>query len=154
MEGGGTLLSLIRAMKFRDVEVDSCFFLEILIHQRSKLPVQQMPKDMCFIKTKHKVYGKCVGDALASWPKSVLRMLSFFFGCIWSQKCPEIICNFMQNSSGLTRSQAYQRLFPCMRQLWNWALHGLNNGRPVTLAEQNQVSTLSFISANGIINYK
>jgi hypothetical protein len=51
-----------------------------------------------------------------------------FFWCIWSQKCPEIICNFMQNSSGgLTRSQAYQRLFPCMRQLWNWALHGLNN---------------------------
>ena len=100
---------------------------------------------------------KSMGNALEMrWlhGQKVFCACFLFFWCIWSQKCPEIICNFMQNSSGLTRSQAYQRLFPCMRQLWNWALHGLNNGRPVTLAEQNQVSTLSFISANGIINYK
>ena len=38
-----------------------------------------------------------------------------------------------------------------MRQLWTWALHGLNNGRPVKLAEQNQVSTQSLICANEIV---
>ena len=57
---------------------------------------------------------------------------------VWPAVRPTSVCFHACDSSGIG---------PYM----DWTM--MNNGRPVTLAEQNQVSTLSFISANGIITH-